>query len=1126
MIKNLDLLKKVMKLNICLLILSVHVSAAVFSQKITLNVKNGNLESVIKKIEKQSGYSFVYKIELLRQNPAPISVTLKDATLDEALKESLKDQSLTYVIIYKTVVINPKPVVSIKQDIAALKRTLHGKVTDNNNHPIAGVTVRVDGTDLVAMTDNNGNYTFDLVPATYSLVFSSIGYESQIIKKVLSSDGDDQLLNVVLSVKISMLQQSLVVGYTTKKTDEITGALQSFSAGQLEGVTSNNFISDLKGKVAGMYITDPSGDPNAKPSFVVRGQGTFPITNDPRVVNNLNPLVVIDGIIYSDIANPSDIVSTTDIETITLLRDAASTAIYGSRASQGVIVITTKKGVAGKSKVDVNSTFGVSERYLGKLKFMNSQQLYNYQQQMLINSYAVNSESLSLGAYLAKYLPNASVLGTNTNWNNLTYRNGLTKTIDAALSGGDEITRYYFGANNYNEDGALRGSDLSRTSVKLNVDHNVNKNFIISASLSAIFDKGDSSPIGSGSTTLPWYTPYNPDGSPKKILGTDVLGNTTTNPLYDLPYNNSTTTTQQLLGVFSAKYKITNWLSASSNNSYNTTYVDAETYDDPLSVAGAATKGSLIQRKSDANSFLTSNLLTAKTHFGLHNIGGLGGFEYNHSNSEYNDLAVQNLPSGIKVPSAAAAPYNIFNGNAYQGEKYTRGYYSNFAEADYNYDERYYFNSSYRMDYSDNFGLDNRAGHFYSVSGAWLLSHENFLKGDKAITNLKLRGSYGTTGKVAGEDFLTESFYNFGYQYGSNPAAVINQLGNNSITWEKAYTLNGGLDLTLFNRVTLNVDVYRKRTTGLLQDVQVSALLGVPNQYQNIGQMVNHGVELQLTSQNLVGKFKWQTQFNISFNQNKVEKLGAQVLGINGNLQVGDDIAAVHQVKWLGVNPQTGQPQFERLTFDANNNITGRQVVNSYNAVFAGLSGAASAGQFQKIGNTTPKYFGGIANTFSYNRFDLSILLNFAEGYLVYNNQRSTYFSSEGNNVLQYNQVLPAAGQVIWQKPGDMATDPQPIRNRTDGANQETSRFWEDASNIRVRNIRLSYSLPESLTNKIKVKKIKVFLSGDDLFVFTRKSFYGVDPEGGLGGDDYSYGIGAGYGASRKYLMGLQLSFN
>ena len=1125
--KILDALR-VMKLIICLLIISFQASAVAFSQSISLSEKNASIESVIKKIEKQSGYSFFYKIDLLRNNASKLNLSLKNVTIDQALQQALSNQPLTFVIVNKTVIIKPKVAESEKTNSPEARKPVRGKVTDGKG-PIPGASVKVDGTNAATMTDANGNFTLNLSPGTYRLVFSSIGYESKRIEKVVT-EADDSEINIVLNVAIAQLQEAVVMGYSTKKASEITGSLQTFTARQLEGVTSNNLISQLKGKVAGMYITEPSGDPNNKASFVVRGQGTLPIPTTTRVTNNLNPLIVVDGIIYSDVAYPSDIVSSTDIESITLLKDAASTAIYGSRASQGVLVITTKKGVAGSMKLDVNSTFGVSQRYDGKIEFMNSQELYEYQRKMLENSFKIKTENLTHDAYMAKYLPSTSVLGTYTNWNDKIYRDALTKTVDIGLSGGSEKTRYYFGANRYDEQGPLKGNDLLRNSFKLNLDHNITSKLSLNANISTIFDRGNKSPIGGLNPLflLPWFTLDSDNGIPKKILGTDALGNTYQNPVYDLPYNSNITKTQQVLGVFSAKYKIFDWLTLSSNNSYNTTFVTAEVYEDRLSLTGLADKGRLSQTKSSSNSFMTSNLLTARKQFGVHTLGALGGFEYNRSNSEFNGLAVKNMPTGIKVPSAASEAWNTYSGKSFRGERFTRGSYSLFSEGNYNYDERYFANASYRMDYSTNFGIDNRAGHFYSVSGAWLATNEKFLRGNKYLTNLKLRASYGTSGKVAGEDFLTESFYNFNYQYSGDPAAIINQLGNRQITWERAYVGNLGIDLGLFNRITLSADFYRKRNTDLLQRVSTSALLGVPSQFQNIGAMLNRGVELVLNTRNLTGKFTWETGFNMTFNKNKVTKLygGKLSNGYYGNIREGDDIASVRAYKWMGVDPQTGNPQFERLEFDAATNSYIGKIVNTYDAVGAGLTGTNAADQFQLVGTSTPKYYGGMLNTFGYKGIELSVLLNFAADYLVYNNSRSTYFSSEGNNLLKNNQIKPRNGQVIWEKPGDIATEPIIYRNRTDGTDQQfISRFWEDASHIRVRNVRLSYSLPAKLINKAYLNRVNVYLSGDNLYIFTKKTFSGVDPEGGLAGDTNNYGVSAGYGASRKYLLGLQLTF-
>lgn len=1125
--KILDTLR-VMKLIICLLIISFQANAVAFSQSISLSEKNASLESVIKKIEQQSGYSFFYKVDLLRSNPAKINLSLRNVTVDQALQQTLSNQPLTFVIVNRTVIIKPKSAASERSNSPEAPKKVRGRVTDGKA-PIPDVSVKVDGTNTMAITDANGYFTLNLTPGTYRIVFSSIGFQSKRIEKVVE-ENDNSEINIVLNVAIAQLQEAVVVGYSTKKASEITGALQTFNARQLEGVTTNNLVSLLKGKVAGMYITEPSGDPNNKASFVVRGQGTLPITNtNLRVSNNLNPLIVVDGIIYSDVAYPSDIVSSTDIETITLLKDAASTAIYGSRASQGVLVITTKKGVAGSTKLDINSSFGVSKRCLGKIEFMNTQELYDYQRKMLLNSFALKNEGLTQEAYLTKYLPAASVLGTYTDWNNQLYRDALMKTVDIGLSGGSEKTRYYFGANRYDEQGPLKGNDLLRNSFKLNLEHNITSKLSLNANLSTIFDRGNRSPIGGlgGLYLLPWFTLDSDDGIPKKVLGVDALGNPYQNPVYDLPYNSNVTKTQQVLGVFSAKYKVFDWLTVSSNNSYNTTFINIDDYQDRLSLTGLADKGRLAQNKNNSYSFMTSNLLTARKQYGLHGLSGLGGFEYNKSGSEFNALAVRNMPTGVKVPSAASEVWNTYSGKSFRGERYVRAFYSLFAEGGYNYDERYFVNSSYRMDYSTNFGIDNRAGHFYSVSGAWLASNEQFLRDNNYLTNLKIRASYGTSGKVAGEDFLTESFYNFNYQYGGDPAAIINQLANRDITWERAYVRNLGIDMGLFNRITLSVDVYRKRNTDLIQKVGTSALLGVPSQYQNIGAMVNNGVELVLSSKNLRGNFTWETGLNVTYNRNKVEKLynGSLIWGNSGVIKEGDNINSVHAFKWMGVDAQTGMPQFERLEFDAATNSYTSKIVNSYDAVSAGLSGDVLAAQFHLIGNSTPKYYGGMLNTFGYSGFELSVLLNFAADYVVYNNSRSTYFSSEGNNVLKNNQIKPASGQSIWEKPGDKATEPMIYRGRLDGADQGSSRFWEDASHIRVRNVRLSYSLPATLINKAKLNRANIYLSGDNLFIFTKKTFYGSDPEGVLAGDQNNYGVSAGYGASRKFLLGLQLTF-
>nr|WP_295868311.1 TonB-dependent receptor [uncultured Chitinophaga sp.] len=962
---------------------------------------------------------------------------------------------------------------------------LTGTVKDEKGNPFPGVTVYVPATKKGATTDANGQYILQS-PANGTVIFKAIGY-----KTVTLPVSGRSTLPVTMEVENAALNEVVVVGYTSKKLSQISSAVSVVSGKQLNDVTSNNVGSLLQGKVAGVVVQNPSGNPNVAADVTIRGASSISAA--------AGPLYVVDGIIGGT-ANPND------IESVTVLKDAAAAGLYGARSANGVIIITTRSGKAGKTAIHLNTSMGANKMSMGNMRLMNSQQLYDYQ------------KSYFDPATFQQERP-ASLLSQNTDWMDLAYRTGLTQNHHLSLSGGSEKTQFYVSGNYYNEQGIIRHTDNEVYNLRVNIAHRINDKLKLSTRVNASSRNYENEASGNygalllSRLNLPWDNPYNADGSIKMGTEPGWIGREHDNFLHGWQYNFDKGKQTTAYADVNLDYYITPHLTFSTYNRVSYSGLRSELYYDVRSKAGRGL-GELYNNSAAEQRLITSNRLNYNRQFGEHALNIIGVAEGEKNTFERNSLYGNKIPAGLHIMDAAA---NIQRSQFGPGTKTENRFTKGLVQADYTYLGKYNLIGAYILESSSRFGANHRSAGFYTLGGSWTISKESFMRNLTVFDLLKLRASYGLTGNAEIGDYQALGIYSYTSQYASNPGSVPAVQGNPDLTWEKTKNINLGLDIDMLKRISLTVDLYDKTTTDLLLDVPVPYTSGYDFVTRNVGSVRNRGVEINLNTKNIVRPhFTWETGFNLSVNRNKVLKLNNHEDIAYSSLQwisEGRDLYSWHMRKWAGVDPQNGDPLWEVVTTDNN----GKPVVTTTNSY--------DDATLQYVGTASPKFTGGMTNRLSYKGISLSVFINFVSGNKVY--EEST---NDGSEPTSNVRVLPG-GRTRWQKAGDIATDPRAVYGGNKNSDLESSRFLEDGSYLRLRNVTLSYDLPEHFLRSVKLANARVFLSGDNLLTWT--SFSGLDPEMGL----RPYATPAGesgnnfqqnstkYPLARKLLVGINITF-
>lgn len=1152
---------KISLTTICCFLVCLQISATALAQKVTLKNKSITLKEAFREVNKQTGYHYLWSAKRVNSNTR-ITVDIKDLSLEPAIQQIIKGLQLSYNIQGRVITINESKPLLKATDAAKITTivldqqetiSVKGRVVDSLGRPLAGVTIRVFSPKRrilqEANTDNRGEIYLEKVPKQSMLEFSLLGFRR------LNHVAAEDLGILSMEAHTESLEELVVVGYMTKRASEVTGAVQSVKGEELRNsVSSPNVLSMLKGKTTGLYITESVGESGAKGQVIARGQSSMTTPTN----NYLGPLIVVDGVI-TNYQSLQDAVNPADIEDISVLKDAASTAIYGSRAAQGVIVVTTKRGQSGKSSVEARIQTGIIQP-VRDIRFMNTTELIDFMDTQMKRYWEQTPSIRNTFPDVSDFIRERRVYTDedrtrNFNWEDKIYSNGNFTNTELGVRHGTDKTKFYVGIGWFKENGALYDNGFDRKNIRFNIDHAISSKLHTRINVSSIIDR---TTRRNGVPELymiqPFMSPFDQDGQLLDSLPVRQSSNYgpayttwTQNFLAETGYDNTRLTkVQNHLASISLRYNIRPYLTIQTSNSINFVGTNVNSYLDPSSFSGryggypylfspaseVLPNGTLEIDDTKFVDYLMSNTLNFnKTYGNRHAISALVGQEWGKRTTEIMDIDMYNLLSNERNMGAAqnfGSPINVAYGFPYKptGNYQERATFSVFGQADYNYAGRYMASFSVRTDATTNFGRDKRYGTFYSFSGGWNISKENFFKQIKAIDNLRLRASYGTSGRDLGDGYLNTTFYSetARYEQVENVGAVITQLANPMISWETLHNSNIGFDIAVLNnRINLSADIYHKRSDGLLQQVSLPSAQGALTQYQNVGQIVNRGIEVLLNTHNVKsGNFNWQTSFNFSYNKNEITKLYQDSLldsySRSYYRKLGEDINVIKAIQFAGINPENGNMQHYNV--DENGN----------EIIVEGIGKVSNLANWQRVGQATPRFFGGFNNSFQYKNYSLHVewwfqVGNYTQMSLVNN------FQSPTAPRLGRNNVVFADNQHVWQGPGDTKANYPDVFSTNPNAwtalTYRSSRMWGNASHARLRNVRFTYSLPTSALKALRLVRADIFVSGDNLYVIKHKDFVGVDPEGAvLGGANTSFGgAGTGFANPRRFLLGVQLTF-
>jgi TonB-linked SusC/RagA family outer membrane protein len=955
---------------------------------------------------------------------------------------------------------------------------VRGTVSDSvSRTPVAGAQVSVTGTNASVLTNDAGEYRLAPVRSgTVTVRVQRIGY-GPAERRVAVGAGETAVADFVLKPTAMTLSGMVVVGYGTTRREDVSTAISSISGAQIANTPVAGLDGALQGRVPGVQVIQNAGNPGNGITVRVRGPASINAGNQPLFVVDGVPILQDNftqlGLGGQDITGVTGI-NPDEIESIDVLKDAASAGIYGSRGSNGVIVITTKRGMAGQSRLTFSAYTGMQE-VARQIDLLNSQQYVD-----LINESARNDSRAE------PFVPGVDDV-VNTNWQDAIFRRARVSDLQMALSGGNDRLRYLLSGSFFDQVGIVIGSAYDRASGRLNVDFDATDRFSLRTSLALTRENnarvegdGDTYSLVSNAVALqPFSAVRRADGS---FTGNDE----------DLIYPNPVAlgtidevslVTLRALGNVEGEYRFTDRLRLTGRLGLDVLSNDETQWNSPIIDQTFAQDENGIGKSghTTANRYLMETFLTADPlDDERHRLSILGGMSAERARSELNYVEGHGFTTGFRKYVTNASTIFDWDGSSTEDRMV-----SFFTRANYSFARRYLFTASVRADGSSRFGPDNRYGFFPAASVGWLLTEEPFAAGLAGVADVKLRASYGATGNNGISDFAWRSGASAA-TYSGTPGIAGSELGNPGLQWETTRELDLGLDLGVFGgRVSLIADYYRRITDDLLVRRPVAATSGFTDQWSNVGSIRNTGVDLGIETINFRETptgLGWRTNLNITVNRNEVTSLyqNQQVLsGVNSRTTsiatVGEPLGSFYMLKFTGVDPATGNAIFDDLDDDGSIGDSDRQIV----------------------GNPHPDYFGGLGNDLSFRGFDLRAFVEFSQGGEVFNMTR-LYMDDGGCSYdNKSTEVLRR-----WQQPGDITDVPRMSFRCRSGADEISSRFIEDASYVRIQEITLGYRLPQRWAGAANMSNARVFVSGRNLHTFT--DYTGYSPDVNSGGSDAS----------------------
>jgi TonB-dependent starch-binding outer membrane protein SusC len=958
------------------------------------------------------------------------------------------------------------------QLVFAQNRQVSGRITSQTDpEGLPGVNVVIKGTNQGTITDLEGNFTVS-VDQGATIVFSFVGYQSQ---EVLYSG--QEKLDIIMVEEAKELGEVVVVGYSSIEKRDITGSITSVRAADFQDMSLNGIDQALQGQAPGVQVSQSSGTPGGGIQVQIRGVTSIGAGN--------NPLWIIDGVqvetgtlslrsFGGQNDNALSLINPGDIESIQILKDASAKALYGSRASNGVVVVTTKRGKRSQARINFDVQRGIVDP-VNKIDLLNASELLELQREAVTNA-GKNPDGFGL-------IPGVTD-AVDTDWQDEVLRTGIMQQYQLSASGGDDNTTYYLSANYRDEEGVQLNNRFRRYGAVINIDQKFTPKLTVSSNMNITrtFNqrvKGDNFLDGvySGAVkSLPFYTPYDENGFLIGPGSPQYAAFPNFNPVAQAVLPRFNAYTAKLIGALSANYKFNDNFNLRGQLSVDYNDVTEDQYESSQTAIGGylesvGGQGYGIYIASTAinlNSYLT--LSYNKVLKEDHTISALVGSEMIQGFSNNGSVQGRLFPSDDFTYIGSAGI--VDQGSSGRAQS---GLFSAFAEAKYDYKDKFLATLSFRADGSSRFGPNQRFGYFPAASVAWRISSEEFFD-SRIINDLKLRASIGYTGNERIGNYAFLGTWGAATYNGSSGVSPEN-IANPDLKWETTREVNAGIDLSLLEgRIQTSVDAYYNKTFDLLLLRPYASTTGFTGVTDNIGEMENKGIELGISSVNLDGAFKWSTDVNLSKNLNKVLFLadsiplyrGYQAEGVDGTniIQEGEPLGTFIGLKYLGVDPATGDAIYQ----DTNEDGT----ITNDDAVI--------------IGNSQPDFYGGVTNRFSYNRFDLSVFFQFSVGNKILNFSKATLVNAGAD--ISNNQSADALRR--WRRPGDITDVPRYEFENTYN-NLHSSRFLEDGSYLRLKNVSFGYNLSPDVANRLMMRNIRVYASGTNLWTYTKYS--GADPE-------------------------------
>ena len=1090
---------------LAVLAVSLFVAVSLQAQEITLKVKGTAIREVIETLQKNYGYSFSIRTSEVDVNK-PVSLDVKDADIQTVLDKIFASSKVSYSIDGKTISVTEATPQKVLKNA-----TVKGQVLDDVG-PVIGASVMIKGTKTGVITDVDGNFTLDCgKPAPVTLEVAFLGMATQ---EILVTD-PSKPISVTLAPDAELLEDVVVVAYGSQRRELVTNSIASFKPDENNLRSALSPTEMLQGRIAGVNISTSSGNLGASERMSIRGSSSLSASNEPLYVIDGIPLVNNEGALYEfgEQMSSLSVLNLNDIESIEVLKDAASAAIYGSRGTNGVILITTKQGREGKSEVKVNYSFGISEfNNRNRIKYADSASWVKIYNEAIDNYNTQNGFTQASTGYV-QHIRNPFEGLPDTDWLSVATRLGMSHNADISFTGGTQKTKVYVGGSFANQEGVIKTNEITKVNLKANLTHKVTKWMEIGANMSGNFIKNNRVPGANlGSTIIarmveqrPFDRPYKPNGE-YYLGGTDELSRH--NPVQILEEETVYVNQYRYLGALWAQADICKGLKFKA--AFNT---DAGYTFDYLYYNSNHPYKEDNGRIIEKNRFVMNNVIetffTYDNKWGDFTFGAMAGHSYQITSARSNSIDAQNFPTpSFDTIGVAAVISGVTGGlSEYAME-------SVFGRLNLAWKDRYILNATIRADGSSRFAPGCRWGYFPSVSLGWNVSKEDFWPA--SASELKLRASYGKTGNQDGiSNYGWQPLISGGANYGGISGIAVSNKGNENLTWETADQYDFGFDLSfLKGKINMMFDTYLKNTHNLLYNMPMHATSGQTAILANIGSMRNYGVEFTLNTHVDLGPVHWSSSFNIAHNKNKLTQLvGDDIidLGSNHALKVGEEVGSYYLLRWDGIYQYDGEvPSGEygmgvRAGDMKYYDKDGNGLVNDSDKVL--------------VGSPNPDFSGGWNNSFSWNGLNLSIFFTYSYGADIYA-QWMTGPTRMGN----YQGLLQEWCDNRWTGPGSTNKYPRPVYSYHGNNNRPSTYYLQDGSFIKLKSLMLSYTLPQKWTDAVRMKSIRVYLQGENLALISK--YRGWDPEVSsdlspqlMGLDKY------GVPTPRVYKLGVNISF-